>query len=92
MFLQGNLQVVFDTLYQMGIIDPVLKMDWSQALEEVRDNPKLLQKIVATVNSCCGNQNKLSEKLKNFDQRTLSFLAMEVARELASYHTRNILH
>ena len=30
MFLQGNLQIVFDALYHLGVIDPVLKLDWKK--------------------------------------------------------------
>ena len=29
MLLQGDLQKVFDALYHLGVIDPVLEMDWS---------------------------------------------------------------
>ena len=35
MYLQGDLQTVFDALFHMGIIDPVLELDWTEALEEL---------------------------------------------------------
>ncbi len=92
MFLQGNLQIVFDALYNLGIIDPVLKMDWSKALEEVQSNPRRLQRAVSVANDYQQNPQELKEKLEAFDQKTLSYLAMEVARELASFHTRKTLH
>ncbi len=34
----------------------------------------------------------LVSNLKKFDQQTLSYLAMEVAREYADYHSRETLH
>ncbi len=35
MYLQGNLQAVFDALYHLGVIDPVLKMDWNKELDNL---------------------------------------------------------
>jgi hypothetical protein len=92
MLLQGNLQVVFDALYHLGVIDPVLKMDWSKAMEDLREHPQELKKVVKIANHYQEDWGILKAKLEGFDNRTLSFLAMEVARELASFHTRNTLH
>lgn len=92
MFLQGNLQIVFDALYNLGVIDPVLKMDWSKALEELKSNPRRLRRVVIVANQFQEDPERLKEKLEAFDQKTLSYLAMEVARELASFHTRKTLH
>lgn len=92
MLLQGNLQVVFDALYNLGVIDPVLKMDWSKAMDEMTTNSKDLRKVVAIANHYQEDVSILKTKLEQFDMRTLSFLAMEVARELASFHTRDHLH
>ena len=33
MYLQGNLQEVFDALYKLGIIGPVINADWSAEME-----------------------------------------------------------
>ena len=38
MFLQGNLQNVFDALYTLGAIDPVLKKDWKQMNSEFENH------------------------------------------------------
>lgn len=92
MLLQGNLQTVFDALYHLGVIDPVLKMDWSQAMNDMQADPRQLNRVVAIANHYQTDPDTLLCKLQSFDQKTLSFLAMEVARELASFHTRAQLH
>ena len=92
MLLQGNLQIVFDALYHLGVIDPVLKMDWSKAMDEMHVNHKELKEIVKVANQHQQDVGMLKHHLEQFDMRTLSFLAMEVARELASLHTREHLH
>lgn len=92
MFLQGNLQRVFDALYEMGMIEPVLEMDWSQAMEAINHNPEPLYQIVSTVNDHKGDQTDLIQQLKKFDEKYLSYLAMEVAREYADFHSRNQVH
>lgn len=92
MFIQGNLQVVFDALYEMGAIDPVLKMDWQVLNTEIEKSPEKLQKIIQEVNVCSGNIQKLKQKFFTMDSEQLSFLAMEVAREMADYYGCKNLH
>lgn len=92
MHIQGNLQAVFDALYEMGMIEPVLDMDWSEAMAELKDDPALLAKIMEVVKANQHDTKKLIEELDKFDDRVLSFLAMEVAREYADFHARNEIH
>lgn len=103
MYLQGDLQIVFDALYEMGMIEPVLKMDWQSALSEISHDPSVLVQVIRVVNNhqVVGTHPKndrqyssadLAEKLENFDEKTLSYLAMEVAREYADFHSRNEVH
>ena len=92
MFLQGNLQRVFDALYQMGLIEPVLEMNWSDALDEIKDDPIPLNRVVTVVNTHSGSAEDLVDALTCFDEKELSFLAMEVAREFADFHSRNQVH
>lgn len=92
MYLQGNLQAIFDALYHMGIIDPVLEMDWNKALDEMSDYADEFFQILNVANSCQNDSDTLMQNLKKFDQQTLSYLAMEVAREYADYHSRQTLH
>jgi hypothetical protein len=91
-FLQGDLQTLFDVLYTMGVIDPVLKMDWVKVNEEIVRNQDKMVRAMVVVNSCGGDQHKLQSHLNNLDQSSLSYLAMEVAREFAEYQDRKELH
>lgn len=91
MYLQGNLQAVFDALYHMGVIDPVLEMDWSKALDEMNDYEDEFFQVLNVANEYQDDMQTLMVNLKKFDQQTLSYLAMEVAREYAEYHSRENL-
>lgn len=92
MYIQGNLQVVFDALYQLGVIDPVLEMDWSQALEKLPNHYEEFAQAVRVANSHQKDLSALVNELEKFDEVTLSYLAMEVAREYADFHAREDLH
>lgn len=92
MFLQGHLQTVFDALYQMGVIDPVLDMDWVQALDDLPMHYQSFHKALEVANSSTGDIEELIVSLEQFDESTLAYLAMEVAREFADYHSREVLH
>ena len=92
MYLQGNLQAVFDALYHMGVIDPVLEMDWGKALDEMGEYADEFFQVISIANNCQDDVQELMGNLKKFNQQTLSYLAMEVAREYADYHSRETLH
>lgn len=92
MFLQGNLQAVFDALYTIGAIDPVLKSDWSEVTKEMADEPQLLNQVVTTVNSCGGDHEMLVQELRKMDTRSVHFVALEVAREFCEFQERAALH
>ncbi|RME17505.1 MAG: cytochrome [Bdellovibrio sp.] len=92
MYLQGSLQSVFDALYQMGIIDPVLEMDWQEALQNMPSKYPKLFEVVEVVNKNQPDVQKMILELERFDTETLKFLAMEVAREYADFHLRETLH
>ena len=92
MYLQGNLQTVFDALYHLGIIDPVLEMDWSQALEEMHRYFDNYSDVVDVANTYQDDMQLLMNELEQFDDKALGYLAMEVAREFADYHSRELLH
>ncbi len=92
MYLQGNLQAVFDALYHLGVIDPVLKMDWNKELNDLAKHADDFFQALDIANNHQSNVDDLMGQLRNFDQRTLSYLAMEVAREFADFHSRDCLH
>ncbi len=92
MLLQGSLQAVFDALYEMGIIDPVLKMDWQEAKSNQSHQMKFqVRRAMAVVQHCQNDVQQLITELGSFDDETLQGLAMEVAREYADFHARTSL-
>ena len=92
MYLQGNLQVVFDVLYEMGVIEPVLEMDWQNEIKEMNTNPSDFFEVLSVANKNQDSASTLMTKLESFDEKTLGYLAMEVAREFADFHSRNTVH
>jgi hypothetical protein len=92
MHLQGSLQTVFDALYELGVIEPILKMDWAAHIKEVLDGSVELDHAVRVANRCCGNRKTLVAELGRLEKKTLEILAMEVAREYAGFHARAELH
>lgn len=92
MFIQGDLQAVFDALYTMGVIDPVLKEDWQKLSGELAKSPGQYQQAVAQINSCSGNKDEIIQKLSGFDRKVINYVAVEVARELADFADRKTLH
>lgn len=90
--LQGDLQAVFDALYDLGVIEPVLSMDWRTRLLEMEKGSPHLDTAINAVNQCGQDRVQLTEKLNTMGQDALEMLAMEVAREYADYHTRQDLH
>ena len=92
MLLQGDLQKVFDALYHLGVIDPVLEKDWGQEFEAIEKDPYQLAAIIGVVNSSMGNYEDLMMKLESFDSKDLGHLAIVVAKELVSFHTNKVIH
>ncbi len=92
MFLQGDLQVVFDALYTVGAIDPVLKLDWSEITKEMMAQPLLLSEAFQAINACRGDRDLLVKKLHLMDARSINYIAMEVAREFCEFQDRKELH
>ncbi|NUN06396.1 MAG: cytochrome [Bdellovibrio sp.] len=92
MFLQGDLQTVFDALYSVGAIEPVLKMDWSEVTKEMMAQPQILSDAFHIINACRGNRELLVQKLHMMDQRSVNYIAMEVAREFCEFQDRKELH
>src|SRR5688500_17205233 len=92
MYLQGDLQAVFDALYEMGVIEPLLEKDWKVSIKEMTTQPDRLFAILDVANTFQADVKELIGRLQHFEEKTISFLAMEVAREFAYYHARNEIH
>ena len=92
MFLQGDLQIVFDALYSVGAIDPVLKLDWIVVTKEMMAQPGILSDAFQAINACRGNKDLLVQKLHMMDEKSVNYIAMEVAREFCEFQDRKELH
>lgn len=92
MFIQGDLQAVFDALYSIGAIDPVLQADWEKINGEMNANPRQVHHICHSINSCSGDRKKIIETLLGMDEKSVSFVALEVAREFSEFQDRKELH
>ncbi|MGZ3690291.1 MAG: cytochrome [Pseudobdellovibrio sp.] len=92
MFIQGDLQVVFDALYSVGAIDPVLGMDWEKINSEMSKTPKVVNTLCARINACAGNKELLVETFKALEPKLLNYVALEVAREFCEFQDRKELH
>lgn len=92
MFIQGDLQAVFDALYLIGAIDPVLKADWEKLSADLTQNSTLVGEAVSKLNSCDGNVDELKTALLGLEPKAVQFVALEVARELAEFSSREIVH
>lgn len=92
MFIQGDLQVIFDALYEVGAIDPVLKLDWQEVTSQMSRQQKQVNRIFDQINDCHGNKSLLVQKLQQMDETSRSYVAMEVAREYAEFQDRKDLH
>jgi hypothetical protein len=92
MFIQGDLQAVFDALYTIGAIDPVLQADWEKINTEMNANPNHVHHVCHSINACSGDQKKIIEALLGMDKKSVSFVALEVAREFSEFQDRKELH
>ena len=92
MFIQGDLQMVFDALYSVGAIDPVLSMDWDKINTEMHDSPQKVNYVCGLINACRGDKELIVETLKSLEPKLLNFVALEVAREFCEFQDRKALH
>lgn len=89
MFLQGSLQSYFDALYQVGVIQEFLKLDWRE-FQEKRDtfsshHAQLIQQLNQTPHE------SLLSFFEGLPKESLYALALEVACEFADYSERKNL-
>lgn len=92
MFLQGDLQAVFDALYTIGAIDPVLKLDWEKVTSEMMQSPHMMSETFQKVNDCAGDRDRLVQMLHRMEEKFVNYVALEVAREFCEFQDRKELH
>ena len=76
----------------MGVVDPVLDMDWTDEFARIEKDPIHLVEVVQVVNDNSGDHYDLMDDLREFGMKDLSHLAMLVAKELAGFQTIETLH
>lgn len=91
MFIQGNLQDLFDALFNMGMIDPALKADWSAMEKEKPKKSSQLMQIIQVVNNAEKKQllasNPLSSLFKNENKRVQTLI-----EDLKSFDKETLLY
>lgn len=92
MKLSGNLQTYYDALDELGIIDPLLKTDWTQL-----DTMRVLrftdfEKLIDRMNHLNPVKDQIKKELISYDAQMIQFFAMEVAKEYAEYHKDKQTH
>ena len=95
MFIQGELQAVFDALYSVGAIDPVLKMDWAEITASAQKDQTRFNDAIEAINKCSGDREALTELMKTMNliqPNVIHYIAVEVAREFAEFTSRSELH
>lgn len=92
MRLSGNLQVYYDALEELGIIDPLLKTDWTElnTLKVTRFGD--FEKLIRKINQLNSGKEKIKRELISYDAQMIQFFAMEVAKEYAEYHKEKQTH
>jgi len=92
MFLQGDLQAMFDALYVVGAIDPVLKMDWNEIVDEMAARSHVVNQAFQDLNQCRGDRSRMIQKLSLMETKIVNYIALEVAREFCEFQDRQALH
>ncbi len=92
MKLSGNLQTYYDALDELGVIDPLLKTDWTQL-----DHMRILrftdfEKLIDRMNRLKCAKEQIKKELISYDAQMIQFFAMEVAKEYAEYHKDKQTH
>lgn len=82
MYLQGNLDPLFNVLDSMNYIDDVLKLDWQSFLHKARPHRDECDQAVEVVNQCGSDLIKLEQALGKFSSLVLKYLAIEVGLEM----------
>lgn len=91
MFLQGHLQKYFDALFQAGVIEPLLKMEWRE-IQDKKEQKKIYFDQLLTQLNQIPDQDLLAF-FNELSKDDLYAIAMEVASEYVQFTDRkNALH
>ncbi len=92
MFIQGNLQDLFDALFDMGVIDPALKADWSVAEKEKQKKSSQFREMIQVVNSAENNRLLTSSRSQASKQKEDSTRVQHLIEELKAFDKEALLY
>ncbi len=92
MYIQGDLQKIFDVLHKLGLVEPTIKLDWNEYPETSEFYKYHLSKAVKVIQLCNDNTNIMANSLSELDHETLTVLTIEVAKEFSDYHCDRVIH
>lgn len=92
MKLSGNLQDYYDVLDEMGVLDHLMKSDWShlKALKGSRYSD--FKKFINAINRVGTKREEIKKQLVSYDAQMIQFFAMEVAQEYAEFQKNKMQH
>lgn len=88
MYLQGQLQNIFEALYQLGWVHHMLQISWRPMLQQPL-TPLQYKKLMHTSQT---SPQHLKSQLQSLNTLQLQHLTMCVAQELASLKEKRVLH
>ena len=88
MYLQGQLQSIFEALHRLGVVDSMLQQPWRTLLQTplTRSQQNELIKKVKL------QPDLLPASLQNLNPLQLQHLTLYVAQELAQLNKKRVLH
>lgn len=92
MRLSGNLQTYYDALDELGVIDPLLKTDWSQLDALKLNRYSDFERLIKKMNHLTSVKDIIKKELIGYDAQMIQFFAMEVAKEYAEFHKEKSTH
>ena len=90
MYLQGNLQDWFEALYQVGVIQRLLDLDWRNLQSYREENKEKCGALMRRLNPLTlGQKLEVLAQLSSLEQ---NLIALEVAYEFVQYENKPQLH
>lgn len=92
MFIQGNLQDLFDALFTMGVIDPALKADWSAVEKEKQKKSSQFMEMIRVINRAESNRLLISSWSQSTQQKEESARVQHLIEELKAFDKEALLY
>ena len=92
MKLSGNLQDYYDVLDEMGVLDHLMKSDWSHLDAIKGSRSSEFNKFINIINRVGTKKEEIKKQLVSYDSQIIQFFAMEVAKEYADFQNNKLAH